>query len=119
MLQERSLGWPNLNGNRFRNKITCCKKQVNVLYLTKVECDEATGREAPKPRRLRLDLRTTTEPQVGTNPHNTAWSNGSRTTRSRGSQRDLFTIPRRTRKNKGVQGTQHRGCDQLYVVDNS
>jgi len=36
--------------------------------VTKVGCDQATGREAPKPRRFQLHLRTIIEPQSRTKP---------------------------------------------------
>jgi hypothetical protein len=70
-----------------------------------VGCDQPTGREAPKPRRLRLDLRTTAEPQ----PELIHTKRGSRTgtlrARTSGSQTNLLTSPRRTRKNKGWVST--------------
>jgi hypothetical protein len=34
-----------------RIRINCCKQRVKALYMTKVSYDQATGREAPKPRR--------------------------------------------------------------------
>jgi hypothetical protein len=69
----------------------------------------SVGREAPKLRRLWLDLQTTAEPQVGTKPHNTAQPNGSRIARSSGTQRGIYISLRWTRKNKGVKDTmQHR-----------
>jgi hypothetical protein len=76
--------------------------------------------ESPRNREgLRLDLGTTTEPQAGTNPHNTVQPNGSHRAQSRVPQRDLFKSPRRTRKNKGVQGTQQLGCDKPNEAINS
>jgi hypothetical protein len=64
-----------------------------TLYLIKVGGVQATGRETPKLCRLRLDLRTTVEPQ----PELIHTMRGSRTrthkARTNGSQKDLFTIP--------------------------
>jgi hypothetical protein len=39
-----------------------------------------------------------------------AQPNGNCKARSSGTQRVLFTSPRRTRRNRGVQGTQQLGC---------
>jgi hypothetical protein len=63
------------------------------------------GRETRKPRGLRLDLQTTAEPQ----PEliHTRWGirTGTHRARTSGPQRDLFTSPSRTRKNKGWVST--------------
>ena len=80
-----------------------------------VGCDQATGREAPKPRRLRLDLQMTTEPQ----PEliHTRWGSRTRTRKAQtsGSQRNLFTSPGRTRKNKGL--SKHSAARLQYHWD--
>jgi hypothetical protein len=94
----------------FHNKITFYKQRVNALYLTKVGYDQASGRSY----RNREDFDSISKRPQNHKPeliHTILCSKaGIRRARSRGSQRDLFTSPRRIRKNKGVQGTQQLGC---------
>jgi hypothetical protein len=68
------LGWPDFHdirsirmigykGNE-NNKVNLLKiSGILPLYLIKVGCDQATGRETLKPSRLRLDIQMTAEPQ--------------------------------------------------------
>jgi hypothetical protein len=62
--------------------------------------------ERPKPRGLRLDLQMTAEPQPELIHTRRDSRTGTRKARTSRSQRDLFTSPSRTRKNKGWVSTQ-------------
>jgi hypothetical protein len=68
------------------------------------------GRETLKPCRLRLDLQTTAEPQPEVIHTMRGNCTGTCKARTSGSQRNLFTIPGRTRKNKRRVSTQQLGC---------
>ena len=74
------------------------------------------GEREPIPRRLRLDLRTTAEPQPELIHTRRGSHTGTRKARTSGFQRNLFTSLGRTRKNKGVQGTQQLSCKTIQVM---
>jgi hypothetical protein len=74
--------------------------------ITMVGCDQATGREAPKSWRSRLDLWTIAEPQSRTNPHKRIkileYELGVPEEPSRIPVKQSLTSLRRTRKKLGV-----------------
>ena len=82
----------NLQQGSGDKRVTCWRTAE-----AKVGCDQATGREAPKPRRLWLDLQMTAEPQPELIHTRRGSRTGTRKARTSRFQRDLFTSPGRTR----------------------